>query len=300
MNHSDLKNTVLLDGKAVAAHRRQALASEVADFRNKVGRSPGLAVVLVGDNPASQIYVRNKIKACDEAGIKSFHILLPATITQSELQNEIEKLNLREEVDGILVQLPLPKGLNETAALETIAPHKDPDGLTSGNLGLLLAGRKRVAPCTPFGVMKILEHYQIPLEGRKAVVIGRSNIVGKPMALLLMEANATVTMAHSKTKGLSELCRTADLVVVAAGRPRFLGREAFAPGSVVVDVGIHRVTDSENLVIDGKKTSICGDVRYEELKGHVSAVTPVPGGVGPMTIQMLLENTLTLSRLRMV
>jgi methylenetetrahydrofolate dehydrogenase (NADP+)/methenyltetrahydrofolate cyclohydrolase len=300
MNHSNQKNTVLLDGKAVAAHRRQALASEVADFRKHVGRSPGLAVVLVGDNPASQIYVRNKIKACDEAGIKSFHILLPATITQAELQNEVEKLNQREEVDGILVQLPLPKGLSETAALETIAPHKDPDGLTSGNLGLLLAGRKRVAPCTPLGVMKILEHYQIPLEGKKAVVVGRSNIVGKPMALLLMEANATVTLAHSKTKGLGELCRTADVVVVAAGRPRFMGREAFGPGSVVVDVGIHRVADSENLVIEGKKTSICGDVRYEELKGYVSAVTPVPGGVGPMTIQMLLENTLTLSRLRTV
>ena len=298
MSTLDWKNTVLLDGKVVAAHRRARLASDVAEFRAKSGRAPGLAVILVGDNPASHIYVRNKIKACDEAGIVSFHIPLSATVTQDELHKEIEKLNLRDDVDGILVQLPLPKGLNETAALETIVPHKDPDGLTSGNLGLLLAGRKRVAPCTPYGVMKILEHFKVPLEGKKAVVVGRSNIVGKPMSLLLMEANATVTMAHSRTKDLVSVTREAEVVVVAAGQPRFLGREAFAKGSVVVDVGIHRVPESDALVIGGKKASICGDVRYEELLGHVQAVTPVPGGVGPMTIQMLLENTLTLSKLR--
>lgn len=298
MSGLDWKSTVLLDGKAVAAHRRARLAEEVGEFRAKSGRVPGLAVILVGDNPASHIYVRNKIKACEEAGIASFHIPLAATVTQEELHREIEKLNTRNDVDGILVQLPLPKGLNETAALETIVPHKDPDGLTSGNLGVLLAGRKRVAPCTPFGVMKILEHFKIPLEGKKAVVVGRSNIVGKPMALLLMEANATVTLAHSKTKDLANVTRDAEIVVVAAGQPRFLGRDAFAKDSVVVDVGIHRVPDAESLLIGGKKSSICGDVRYEELLGHVRAVTPVPGGVGPMTIQMLLENTLTLSKLR--
>jgi methylenetetrahydrofolate dehydrogenase (NADP+)/methenyltetrahydrofolate cyclohydrolase len=297
MKQIDTASTILLDGKAVAAHRRSLLTSEVARFQMKTARAPGLAVVLVGDNPASQIYVKNKIKACEEVGIKSFHILLPATITQSELQREIQQLNRRQDLDGILVQLPLPSGLNEAAALESIAPEKDPDGLTSGNLGLLLSGRTRVAPCTPLGVMKLLEHYQVPLQGKKAVVIGRSNIVGKPMALLLMEAHSTVTIAHSRTRDLASICRDSEIVVVAAGRPRFLGRESIAKGSIVIDVGIHRVPSSENLVVAGKKISICGDVRFEELLGHAQAVTPVPGGVGPMTIQMLLENTLTLASL---
>lgn len=290
--------TTVLDGKLVATVRRAELAKRVQSLKAKTGRAPGLAVVLVGENPASQIYVKNKIKACHEAGIESFHIELPSSITQAELHKEIDKLNQRADVDGILVQLPLPKGLNETLATERILSEKDPDGLTSGNLGLLFAGRTRVAPCTPFGVMKILEHYKIAVAGLNAVVIGRSNIVGKPMAQLLLEANATVTIAHSKTRDLQNLTSAADLVVVAAGRPRFLGSEHFRKGAVVVDVGIHRVPENENLVINGKRSTICGDVRYEELLGHSSAVTPVPGGVGPMTIQMLLENTLKLAELK--
>lgn len=293
-------NTTILDGKEVASLRRVELARRVASLKAKTGRVPGLAVVLVGENPASQIYVKNKIKACKEAGIESFHVELSGAISQTELHQEIDKLNLRGDVDGILVQLPLPKGLNETLATERILPTKDPDGLTSGNLGLLFAGRTRVAPCTPFGVMKILEHYKIKVAGRNAVVIGRSNIVGKPMAQLLVEADATVTIAHSKTSDLQSLTSAADIVVVAAGRPRFLGREFFREGSVIVDVGIHRVAESENLLINGKRATICGDVRFEELIGHVSAVTPVPGGVGPMTIQMLLENTLKLAELAQV
>jgi methylenetetrahydrofolate dehydrogenase (NADP+)/methenyltetrahydrofolate cyclohydrolase len=289
--------TTILDGKEVASIRRLELAKHVAGLKAKTGRAPGLAVVLVGQNPASQIYVRNKVKACKEAGIESFHVELPGSISQNELHKEIDKLNLRTDVDGILVQLPLPKGLNETLAVERIFPEKDPDGLTSGNLGLLFAGRTRVAPCTPFGVMKILEHFKIQVAGRNAVVIGRSNIVGKPMAHLLLESNATVTIAHSKTQNLQLLTSKADIVVVAAGRPRFLGKEFFRKGSVVIDVGIHRVAESENLMINGKRATICGDVRIEELIGHSSAVTPVPGGVGPMTIQMLLENTLKLAEL---
>lgn len=295
---TDLGKTTVLDGKLVAAFRRTELATRVESFTAATGRAPGLAVVLVGENPASQIYVRNKIKACDEAGIESFHIELSSSTTQADLHKEIDRLNQRADVDGILVQLPLPHGLNETLATERIFPEKDPDGLTSGNLGLLFAGRARVAPCTPFGVMKILEHFKISVDGLNAIVIGRSNIVGKPMAQLLLHANATVTIAHSKTRDLQSLTKRADIVVVAAGRPRFLGREFFREGAVVIDVGIHRVSESENLVINGKRSTICGDVRYEELLGHSSAVTPVPGGVGPMTIQMLLENTLKLAELK--
>lgn len=284
--------TLILDGKLVAQTRRTLLGDKVSLFRRATSRSPGLAVVLVGADPASQIYVRNKIKACEEAGIKSIHVEQPATLTQTHLNEIIDELNARADVDGILVQLPLPKTLNETASTERIVPEKDPDGLTSGNLGLLFAGRTRVAPCTPFGVMKIFEHYKIDLAGKSAVVVGRSNIVGKPMAHLLLEANATVTIAHSKTADLKAVTSQADIVVVAAGRPLFMGKEFFKKGAVIADVGIHRVTDASG------KSKVCGDVRTDELMGHASAITPVPGGVGPMTIQMLLENTLRLAELR--
>ena len=284
--------TLILDGKQVAAARRALLAEKVAAFTKKAGRAPGLAVVLVGADPASQIYVRNKVKACGEAGIASTHLEQPATLSQAELNKIIDGLNADDRVDGILVQLPLPKGLNETEATERISSHKDPDGLTSGNLGLLFAGRTRVAPCTPFGVMKIFEHFKIDLAGKSAVVVGRSNIVGKPMAQLLLEANATVTIAHSKTQDLKAVTSQADIVVVAAGKPQFMGKEFFKKGAVVADVGIHRVAGQDG------KSKVCGDVRTEELMGFASAVTPVPGGVGPMTIQMLLENTLRLAELR--
>jgi methylenetetrahydrofolate dehydrogenase (NADP+)/methenyltetrahydrofolate cyclohydrolase len=224
----------------------------------------------------------------------SFHIELPGEIEEAQLLSLIEDLNAREDVDGILVQLPLPKRLDETRVVERIVPEKDPDGLTSGNLGLLFSGRTRVAPCTPFGVMKILEHYGIQTAGKSAVVVGRSNIVGKPMAQLLLMADATVTIAHSKTPDLKSVTSAADIVVVAAGRPRFMGREFFKKDAVVIDVGIHRVSGDAAQ----EKAKICGDVKYDELAGHVSAATPVPGGVGPMTIQMLLENTLHLAELR--
>lgn len=284
--------TQILDGKLVAQTRRTRLAENIAKFERTHGRKPGLAVVIVGADPASQIYVKNKIKACGEAGLQSFHLEKPATLTQIELHKIIDELNTRGDVDGVLVQLPLPKHLDETAALERIAPEKDPDGLTSGNLGLLFSGRTRVAPCTPSGVMKIFEHYGIELQGKSAVVVGRSNIVGKPMAQLLLEANATVTVAHSKTPDLKAVTSQADIVVVAAGRPRFLGKGFFKKNAIVADVGIHRVEDADG------RSKVCGDVKTDELMGHVQAVTPVPGGVGPMTIQMLLENTLRLAELR--
>lgn len=278
---------LILDGKQVAALTKVAVQERVSFFSTAKKRSPGLAVVLIGQDPGSQVYVRNKIKACEEVGIQSFHHHLDENVTQAEVLKLIRNLNANPIVDGILVQLPLPKHLNKDEILSHIDPAKDPDGLTAGNLGALLAGQKRVAPCTPQGVIEILEHYKIPISGRHAVVVGRSQIVGKPMSLLLLEKNATVTIAHSKTPDLEAITRQGDIVVVAAGQPRFLGRSAFKKDAVVVDVGIHRQQDG-----------LCGDVRFEELEGHVSAATPVPGGVGPMTIAMLLDNTLKLAELR--
>jgi methylenetetrahydrofolate dehydrogenase (NADP+)/methenyltetrahydrofolate cyclohydrolase len=274
-----------LDGKAVAEARRAVLKDKIAQFTQSRGRKPGLAVVIVGDDGASQVYVRNKVKTTTEIGMHSVHIELPQATTQAELINQIEKLNANNEIDGILVQLPLPKHIDSNVVVETIRPEKDPDGLTTGNLGLLFAGRKRVAPCTPQGVMKILEHYGIDPKGKNVTVVGRSNIVGKPMAQLMLDADATVTIAHSKTLNLKQHTQNADIVVVAAGRAQFLGAEDFSKNAIVIDVGIHRTQDGK----------VMGDVRYKEL--DVQAATPVPGGVGPMTIQMLMENTLTLAEL---
>ena len=279
----------ILSGKEVAKHRSEALKVRVQEFTQKKGRAPGLAVILVGEDPASQVYVRNKGKACQKVGIESFETKVPAGISQEELNQMIHKYNEDPKVDGILVQFPLPKHLSKEIVLATIDPRKDPDGLTYENLGLLWSGQARVASCTPFGVMKILEHYNIDPAGKRAVVVGRSNIVGKPMAQLLTDANATVTVCHSKTSDLQSYTQKADIVVVAAGRPRMLGREDFKKDAVVIDVGIHRPETGD---FAGK---LCGDVRFEELEGHVRAATPVPGGVGPMTIQMLLENTLSLA-----
>lgn len=282
---------IRLSGTEVAKVRQTALKTRIEAFEARTGRKPGLAVIIVGADPASQVYVRNKVKTSTALGMESFHFEVPATISQAELIAKVQELNRDPKTDGILVQLPLPKGLDTDAVVDAIAPEKDPDGLTTGNLGMLMAGRKRVAPCTPWGVMAILEHFKIPVAGKNAVVVGRSNIVGKPMAQLLLEANATVTIAHSKTADLHAVTRQADIVVVAAGRPRFLGREAFREGAVVVDVGIHRPETGD---FAGK---LCGDVRYEELEGWSAAATPVPGGVGPMTIQMLMENTVQLAEL---
>ena len=281
---------LLLNGTDVAKHRRESLKAKIAEFTKKSGRAPALATILVGDDPASHVYVKNKRRTCAEIGIQSVDRDLPADVSQAKLLETIKELNEDKNVDGILVQLPLPKHLDSELALETLDPKKDPDGLTYENLGLLWGGKKRVAPCTPIGVMKILEHYKIDIAGKRAVVIGRSNIVGKPMAHLLQEANATVTVCHSKTPDVKIHTREADIVVVAAGKERFIGKDAFKKNSVVIDVGMHRPTQGE---FAGK---LCGDVKFEELEGHVAAATPVPGGVGPMTIQMLLENTLALAQ----
>ncbi len=282
----------LLDGKAVAVKKRQEIAENIEEFIQSQQRAPGLAVVLVGEDPASAVYVRNKIKACEQVGVLSFEHRLPERTSPEELQTLITRLNQDDQVDGILVQLPLPKRLNEHDVLSWIDPQKDPDGLTTENLGLMLSGRARIYSCTPHGVMEILKHYDISIEGKLAVVVGRSNIVGKPMALLLQNANATVTVCHSRTPDISLHTKQADLVVVAAGKKALLGKKDFKQGAVVVDVGMHRE------VVDGK-TKLCGDVRFEELDGWVSAATPVPGGVGPMTITMLLHNTLQLAKQRL-
>lgn len=278
----------ILDGKAVSEARRQQIKARVSAFQKAHGRVPGLAVVLVGEDPASQVYVANKIKACGAVGIQSFENRLPATTNMAGLKAVIDRLNADRAVDGILLQLPLPKGLNSQEAIEWIDPRKDADCLTAMNLGLLWSGRPVTKPCTPWGVMVILEHYGISVEGKDVVVVGRSHIVGKPMAHLLTEANATVTVCHSKTRDLRKHTRAAEIVVVAAGRPEMLGPDDFAQGSVVIDVGIHRKQ------VNGK-TKLCGDVKFSELESVASAATPVPGGVGPMTITMLLENTLNLA-----
>lgn len=281
---------IRLDGTIVADVRRQNLRSATADFASQRGRKPGLTVIIVGSHAASQVYVKNKVKTASEIGFESRLIELAADVDEVELIAVIESLNRDASVDGILVQLPLPKHINADRVLEVVAPEKDPDGLTTENLGLLFVGRKRVAPCTPAGVMAMLDYYGISLAGRDACVVGRSQIVGKPMAQLLLEANATVTICHSRTPNLAEHTRRHEIVVVAAGQPRFLGREAFAKDSVVIDVGIHRPETGD------WAGRLCGDVRFEELDGWVRAASPVPKGVGPMTIQMLMENTLSLAR----
>ena len=280
-----------LDGKAVAEACRKQLKIKAEEFKNQHGRPVGLAVCLVGDDPASQVYVANKLKACEEVGFYSVEEKLPENISAPELKKIIQNFNNDDYVDGILVQLPLPKPLESKEVLNWVDPAKDADCLTAANLGRLWSGDPWSIPCTPFGVMKILEHYQIPVGGQRAVVVGRSNIVGKPMAHLLTEAHATVTVCHSKTKNLRDHTQHADLVVVAAGQPRFLGREDFKKDAVIIDVGMHRQNDNG-------KTKLCGDVRFEELDGWVKAATPVPGGVGPMTITMLLDNTLRLAQRR--
>lgn len=284
---------IRLDGKTVASTRHALLKERIAGFVKAQGRKPCLAVVIVGEDPASRVYVKNKVKTTIELGMESVHLELSGHATQDEVLQTVRKLNGDDNVDGILVQLPLPAHLDANAIVEAISPEKDPDGLTTANLGLLFAGRKRVAPCTPWGVMSILAHHNIAVAGKRVVVIGRSNIVGKPMAQLLTDANATVTLCHAKTQDLYHHTRDAEIVVVAAGKPRFIGKDAFAKDAVVVDVGIHRPQTGD---FAGK---LCGDVRYDELDGHVAAATPVPGGVGPMTIQMLMENTVTLAEKRL-
>ena len=279
--------SVLIDGKALASQMRADIKERVAAFRAERGKEIGLAVVLVGEDPASQVYVRNKIKACEEVGVKSFSYHMPAETTQQQLCELIDELAASENVHGILVQLPLPKHIDERAVLRRIPTQKDVDGFCAENVGNLAMNRETIAACTPYGVMKMLEAYGIDPKGKNAVVLGRSNIVGKPMAMLLLNADATVTVCHSKTKNLKEVCAGADILVVAIGRAKFVTADMVKEGAVVIDVGMDR---DEN----GK---LCGDVDFESVKEKASYITPVPGGVGPMTITMLLYNTvLTASR----
>lgn len=280
---------LILDGKAVAQAVKLQVAEKALKFREIHHRKPGLGVILVGDDAASHVYVRNKELACESVHFASEKITLPSQASEKELFSAIQSMNTNPLVDAFLVQMPLPSHLSAEGALEAIDPNKDADGLHPVNLGYLFVNRPIVAPCTPWGVMKILEFYQIPIRGKKCVVIGRSQIVGRPMAHLLTMADGTVTLCHSHTKDLASYTREADIVVVAAGKKHFLGRDDFKKEAVVVDVGIHG---------SGQGKGVTGDVRFSELDGWVAAATPVPGGVGPMTIACLLENTLRLAERR--
>lgn len=277
----------VIDGKAVAAAVRERVRSDVAAFAGEAGRVPTLATVIVGDDPASEIYVRNKHRACEEVGMRSVHHGLAAETTEAELLELVAALRFDEEVDGILVQLPVPEHIDPDAIVAAIDPGKDVDGLTPLNAGLLAHGTPGLVPCTPSGVMELLRHEGVELEGAEAVVVGRSKLVGVPVARLLLAANATVTVCHSRTRGLAATCRRADVLVAAAGVPRLLGADAVKPGAVVVDVGMNRL-----------EGGLCGDVDFDAVAAVAGAITPVPGGVGPMTIAMLLVNTLQAARLR--
>ena len=271
----------IIDGKEIAAAIRADLAYKIENFKKNTGREIGLAVVLAGDNPASQIYVRNKIKACGEVGIKSYAYYLPEQTTQSELEELISSLAADDKICGILVQLPLPAHLSDKA-LKLIPDEKDVDGFSANNLGkLCMNNADATVACTPFGVMKMLEYERIQVKGKNAVVVGRSNIVGKPMAMLLLNADATVTSCHSRTKNLKEQCLKADILVSAIGKPKFITADMVKEGATVIDIGMNR---DEN----GK---LCGDVDFENVKEKCSYISPVPGGVGPMTITMLMYNT---------
>ncbi|MFN8972103.1 MAG: bifunctional methylenetetrahydrofolate dehydrogenase/methenyltetrahydrofolate cyclohydrolase FolD [Alphaproteobacteria bacterium] len=275
----------IIDGKARAAKLRQEVAAGVAVLRTARGITPGIAVILVGDDPASQVYVRNKNNACKEAGINSFEIVKPATITQAELLSEIKRLNVDARVHGILVQLPLPAQIDPEAVINAIDPAKDVDGFHVVNAGKLAIGKPGFVPCTPAGCLLLLKEQLGNLSGKHAVIVGRSNIVGKPMAQLLLMESCTVTICHSKTEFLVQETRRGDILVAAIGKPNFIKGHMIKPGATVIDVGINRV--------DGK---LVGDVEFESAREIAAAITPVPGGVGPMTIACLLQNTLTAAR----
>lgn len=270
----------LLDGKLTAAKVKTEIAAKIKNNCELGKRAPGLAVILVGENPASQVYVKNKIKDCEETGIVSKPFILPESTAEEELIDIIGKLNADSSIDGILVQLPLPKGIDERRVIETIDPSKDVDAFHPSNVGRIMLGLDGFAPCTPAGVMRLLAEYNIEISGKNCVVVGRSNIVGKPMALLLLAQNGTVTICHSRTKNLAEVTKSADILVVAVGKARMITGDMVKDGAVIVDVGMNRV--------DGK---LCGDVDFDSCKDKASFITPVPGGVGPMTRAMLLENT---------
>ncbi len=284
-NRRKRKMAQIIDGKKISAAIRAEIAEEVKAMKEQ-GIHPGLAVIIVGENPASQVYVRNKGKACEEVGIYSEIIEMPEETTEATLLAKIAELNGRKEISGILVQLPLPKHINEASVIAAISPDKDVDAFSEVNVGKIMIGNHRFLPCTPAGVMELITRSGIEIAGKNAVVIGRSNIVGKPQAMLLLHANATVTICHSRTKNLAEICRTADILVVAIGKADFVTADMVKPGAVVIDVGMNRKAN-------GKLT---GDVDYASVSEVAGYITPVPGGVGPMTITMLLKNTLTAAR----
>jgi len=280
---------LILDGKIVAQKIKTQITEQAHEFEKKFGRKPGLGVIIVGEDPASHVYVKNKEIACNAVNFHSSRIQLPSSATEEELLQAIQGMNQNQQIDAFLVQMPLPSHLRSDRMLDAIDPMKDADGLHPINMGYLWVNRKRVAPCTPWGVMKILEHYQISPKGKRCVVVGRSQIVGRPMAHLLTMADGTVTLCHSRTPNMREYTKEADIVVVAAGQKHLLGRDDFKKDAIIIDVGIHG---------SGQGKGVTGDVRFLELDGHISAATPVPGGVGPMTIACLLENTLTLAQLK--
>ncbi|MCI7234619.1 MAG: bifunctional methylenetetrahydrofolate dehydrogenase/methenyltetrahydrofolate cyclohydrolase FolD [Veillonellaceae bacterium] len=281
----------LLEGKVFAAKLKEEAGKKAQELKAKYGITPGLAVIIVGENPASQVYVRNKHKACTELGFYSEGVELPATTTREELLAEIQRLNNDEKIHGILVQLPLPKELQpyESEVLEAINPLKDVDGFHPVNVGRLVTGQKALVPCTPHGCLRMLELAEIPVEGANAVIIGRSNIVGKPMFHLLLGKNATVTICHSRTKNLAEITRQADILVAAVGKAGFVTADMVKPGAAVIDVGINRIAPKK----------LVGDVDFEAVKEVAGAITPVPGGVGLLTIAMLMQNTVEAARLQL-
>jgi methylenetetrahydrofolate dehydrogenase (NADP+)/methenyltetrahydrofolate cyclohydrolase len=277
----------VIDGKAIAAEVRERVRAEVVEHVGETGHVPGLATVMVGDDPASEVYVRNKHKASEEAGMRSIHHGLAAETSQAGLLELVAELNEDDEVDGILVQLPVPEQIDQDEVLSVLSPSKDVDGLTPTNAGLLASGAPGLVPCTPAGVLELLRHEGVQLEGADAVVVGRSNLVGRPVASLLLGANCTVTTCHSRTRDLAGTCARADVLVAAVGSPRLIGADAVKPGATVIDVGMNRTDDG-----------LAGDVDFEAVSEVAGAITPVPGGVGPMTIAMLLVNTLAAARSR--
>ena len=270
----------LISGKIVSVKVRNEVKKETEELRENHGIVPGLAVILVGNDPASQVYVRNKQRACEEVGFHPYEYRMNENATQEQLLDLIGVLNKDNKVNGILVQLPLPEHIDEQAVIHAISPLKDVDAFHPVNVGKIMIGAYDFLPCTPAGIMELIASTDVDISGKQCVVIGRSNIVGKPMAMLMLRENATVTVTHSRTKNLKEVCKQADILIVAIGKPKFINEEYVKEGAVVIDVGIHR--------LEGKK--LCGDVDFDAVEPHVSAITPVPGGVGPMTIAMLMDN----------
>ena len=273
----------IIDGKRISGEIRAEIAEKTRELKSARGYAPGLAVIIVGENPASQVYVRNKKRACEEVGFYSESYELPESTSQEELEALIDRLNDDKKIHGILVQLPLPNHLDETRVLLKIKPQKDVDAFHPYNVGQIMIGSYNFLPCTPAGVMQLIKRSGMEVEGKRCVVLGRSNIVGKPMAMLLLHANGTVTICHSHTKDLARICSEADILVVGIGKPKFLTSDMVKEGAVVIDVGINRLPDGK----------LCGDVDFEAVAPKASFITPVPGGVGPMTITMLMQNTLT-------